>query len=330
MQKETSKQHTQTNQFFKPQKQTNMKKVLNSNELAHVWASQSQNEGRAGSFYFRDKTIYSYGSHFPIATIAGNDVLFTMRSYSNSTAKHIGKAYRAVSHKNLIYCYDVPVNLKYATLEHENNLNRWKKEIQALFVELGNKRIRDINSRTNAINNHIEKLMAYCAYFKLKIKDKELKKLLKVATSPDFLAIARKESEKETKARQAKMVQAAKAYDVYLNLWRAYDNDGLQALPTKTKELCNYYANSSESFTRLRYNTGQNRVETSKGVEIPAEIAKRAYLALNGCLEGICKDLSIPVLSYTITETGKDYIKAGCHTIPKSDVWYIASLLNWK
>lgn len=65
------------------------------------------------------------------------------------------------------------------------------------------------------------------------------------------------------------------------------------------------------------------------GVEIPAEIAKRAYLALNGCLEGICKDLSIPVLNYTITETGKDYIKAGCHTIPKSDIKYISNLLGW-
>jgi len=46
-------------------------------------------------------------------------------------------------------------------------------------------------------------------------------------------------------------------------------------------------------------------------------------------MESVCKDISIPVLHYTITETGKEYIKAGCHTIPKSDVFYIANLLKW-
>jgi hypothetical protein len=46
-------------------------------------------------------------------------------------------------------------------------------------------------------------------------------------------------------------------------------------------------------------------------------------------MEGSCKDINVPVLNYTITETGKDYIKAGCHTIPKTDVKYIAELLKW-
>ncbi len=81
--------------------------------------------------------------------------------------------------------------------------------------------------------------------------------------------------------------------------------------------------------THLRFNKDQNRVETSKGVQIPVEIAKRAYIQLNGCMEKSCKGLAVPVLHYTITETGKDYIKAGCHTIPKEDVRYIANLLNW-
>lgn len=304
-----------------------MKKVFNSSELAHIWAAQTQNEGRVNSFYFDGATIYSYGRHFPIATIEGNNVLFTMRSYSNTTAKHINKAYRAVSHKNIIYCYDVPTNLKYATTEHENNLNRWKKEIKSLFAELGNKKNRDIQGRVNSINNHIEKLTDYCNYFKFKVKDSELKKLLKVAASPDFVAIARNESDKQTKARGLKLVQSTKAYETYLQYWRAFKPT--DEIPDKVKELAHFYQNQSESFTRLRFNTSQNRVETSKGIQIPAEIAKRAYLALNGCLEGICKDLSIPVLDYTITETGKDYIKAGCHTIPKEDIKYIANLLGW-
>jgi len=306
-----------------------MKHNFQSNELAHIWAAQTQNEGKAGSFYFRNATIYSYGSHFPIATIDGENVLFTKRTYSNTTAKHISKTRQAISHKTLIHCYDVPVNLKYASTEHENNLNRWKRDIKSLFNELGNKKIRNTQDRVNGINNLINELKTYCQYFKIPVKDKELKTLLKLAKQPDFLEQARTAKDKANAANEKKMKQATKAYDVYLNLWRKYDNNALQNLPTQTKELCNFYQNNAESLTRLRYNTAENRVETSKGVQIPAEIAKRAYIQLNGCMEGNCKDILIPVLSYTITETTKDTIKAGCHTIPKQDIKYIANILNW-
>ena len=307
-----------------------MKTVFNNSELAHIWAAQTQNEGRAGSFYFNGKTIYSYGSHFPIATMDGNNVLFTKRTYSNTTAKHIGLTRRAITHKTLIYCYDVPVNLKYASTEHENNLNRWKREIKSLFDELGNKKIRNTQDRINGINNLISELNIYCQYFKLKVKDSELKSLLSIAGQPDFLEQAREAKAKLNAANEKRMKQAVKAYGQYIILWREYKDSAIKELPTKIKDLCNYYANNTDAFTRLRYNADQNRVETSKGVQIPADIAKRAFIQLNGCMEGTCNSINVPVLSYTITETTKDYIKAGCHTIPKSDVWYIANLLNWK
>jgi len=306
-----------------------MKKVFNTSELPHVWASQKQNEGKAGSFYFNGKTIYSYGSHFPIATIDGDNVLFTMRTYSNTTAKHISGARHAASHFNFIWCYDVPTNLKYASTEHENNLNRWKREIKSLFDELGNTKIRNTQDRINGINNHISKLTAYCQYFKLKIKDKELKELIKLASTDNFLQVAREAKDKANEVENKKRESAIKAYSKYLNLWRNDDSESIKAIPEKTKTLINWYANSAHPFTHLRYNKAHNRLETTKGVQIPVEIAKRAFIQLNGCMEGICKDISVPVMNYTITETTKEYIKAGCHTIPKTDIIYIAKLLNW-
>lgn len=309
-----------------------MKQVFNSSEVPHVWALQQQNEGRnsQGNFYFNGATIYSYGSHFPIATIIGNDVLFTMRSYSNTTAKQVGATRQAVSHKNFIYCYDVPTNLKYATTEHENNLNRWKREIKALFAELGNKRIRDTQSRVNAISSHIAKLNTYCQYFKIPVKDKELKQLIKLAQSDNFIEVARQAKDKENTANDRKMKQATKAFEMYITLWRQYKDEEIKELPENIKDLCRFYSDQKTANTRLRYNTDQNRLETSKGVQIPADIAKRAYIQLNGCMEGTCDSISVPVLSYTITKTTKDAIIAGCHTIPKSDIEYIANLLNWK
>ncbi len=318
-----------------------MKHVFNSHEVAHIWALQQQEQGRNANnnFYFRGQTIYSYGSHFPIATIEGNDVFFTKCTYSNTTARHISRTRGAISHKNIIYCYDVPVKHydnakplnKHSLLgTHDKNLNRWKNEIKSLFSELGNKRIRNTQDRINSINRLISELNTYCQYFKLPVKDAELKSLLKIAAQPDFIEQARTAKDKVNAANERKLKQAAKAYEVYLKLWREYDVDGLQALPAKTKELASHYTSQQNAYTRLRYNKAENRLETSKGIQIPADIAKRAFIALNGCMEGTCKEISVPVLSYTITETTNDYIKAGCHTIPKSDVWYIANLLNWK
>jgi hypothetical protein len=307
-----------------------MKQVFNTNEVAHIWANQQQNEGRnsAGNFYFRGQTIYSYGGHFPIATINDNTVFFTLRSYSNTTAKHIQKARAAVSHKTIIYCIDVPENFKYLTAVHEANLNYWKKNIKAMFAELGNKRNK-AESRVNTIGYNVAQLQAYCSYFKMPVKDKELKDLLKLAASPDFVNEARQAGEKAAELTAKRMKQAVKAFEQYISLWREYKDEEIKELPSKVKDLCNFYNNNQQAFTRLRYNTAENRLETSKGVQIPAEIAKRAYIQLNGCMEGNCKDISVPVLHYTITETTKDTIKAGCHTIPKTDITYIANLLKW-
>lgn len=314
-----------------------MKTVLSYSEVAHVWAHQSQDTARnsGSNFYFNGRTIYSYGSHFPIATIDGNVVFMTLRSYSNTTTKHIYLVRRAISHQEIIYCKNVPVpygsnDIKTSAVSvHEGNLNYWKGNIKALFAELGNKRIRDTQSRINAIRSNIAELNRYVFYFGVKIKDSELKSLLSIANAPDFVEQAREAKVKQDAADDRKLKQAAKAYEQYITLWRKYDSEGLQNLPQKIKDLCNYYANNAESYTRLRYNSSENRLETSKGVQIPADIAKRAFIQLNGCMEGSCKEISVPVMNYTITETTDKYIKAGCHTIPKEDVKYIATLLNW-
>lgn len=315
-----------------------MKKVFSNNEVTHIWAQQTQSEGRGSNIFFEGATIYSYGKHFPIATIEGNDVLFTLDSYSSTTAAHISRARSAISHKNIIWCKAVPVkywkddrplNKQEFTRTHEINTNYWKNKIKALFDQLGNKKNRDIRGRIGEVSRQIEQLNRYYAYFGLKVKDAELKSLLTIATKPDFVEKAREAKVKQDATNERKMKQATKAYETYISLWRNYDDEGLKNLPLKTKDLCNFYRNKSVAFTRLRFNSSENRLETSKGVQIPAKIAKRAYVALNGCMEGSCNSLSIPVMNYTITETGKDYIKAGCHTIPKDDVRYIAELLKW-
>jgi hypothetical protein len=78
-------------------------------KVAHLWANQLQDNARnTGNFFFEGKEIYSYGRHFMIAKHIENDkweraVLFTERTYSVSTAKHIAVVRQAASHKDIIY-----------------------------------------------------------------------------------------------------------------------------------------------------------------------------------------------------------------------------------
>ena len=71
-----------------------MKTVFNSNrEVAHVFAQQTQFEGRARHLYFYGNKIYSYGIHFLLAEFITNKagekaILINDEQYSNSTRKH--------------------------------------------------------------------------------------------------------------------------------------------------------------------------------------------------------------------------------------------------
>lgn len=71
-------------------------------DVAHVWAHQTQSDARnkRGNLYFHDETIFSYGSHFPIARYVTRDgkrcVLFTTREYSSTTAGHKWEVLRAI------------------------------------------------------------------------------------------------------------------------------------------------------------------------------------------------------------------------------------------
>ena len=72
-----------------------MRHVYLNHEIPHLWAHQSQDEARnsTGSFYFEGPTIYSYGSHFPIARHVTNErgeraVLFTTAHHSVTTSGH--------------------------------------------------------------------------------------------------------------------------------------------------------------------------------------------------------------------------------------------------
>jgi len=83
---------------------------ISHREIADSWVAfnsegeYNRSERSGFNVYYRGDTIYSYGSHFPIASFATGPtgervVLFTDRSYSFSTAKHKGIVNRALGYR---------------------------------------------------------------------------------------------------------------------------------------------------------------------------------------------------------------------------------------
>jgi hypothetical protein len=113
--------------------------VFPNREIPHLWAHQTQDEARngTGSYYFRGATIYSYGSHFPIAThVKGSQgqpgILLTSEKNSVTTSQHMHMVSRSIPP-------DVPVftvpNQHFGFSEaedkyqHERNLKHYTREV---------------------------------------------------------------------------------------------------------------------------------------------------------------------------------------------------------
>jgi hypothetical protein len=67
--------------------------------LYHVFAHQTDNDAQNanGSMFISGNTIYSYGTHFAMATHRNNVVLITTATYSTTTSKQISQLRGAIS-----------------------------------------------------------------------------------------------------------------------------------------------------------------------------------------------------------------------------------------
>ena len=108
-----------------------MKTVFSNDMTVHVWAQNSQDNGRNsnGSIFFECCTIYSYGRHFPMAKILDGVTLITTQSYSVTTSQHLSLVRQAVSGR-VFYVHDV--NADYPTT-HLENFNKMSDAVDELL-----------------------------------------------------------------------------------------------------------------------------------------------------------------------------------------------------
>jgi len=142
-----------------------MRHVFPDNDMiAKLWATQAQHHARnkPRNFYFTDNTIYSYGEHFPIASIAEQFgrkyVIYNSRTYSVTTNRHQSAVSWAI-HRHLAMLPRLALPLSGAGVDFNSWLQEQKDIMQQLIRDLNNP--RKINPPTKEdFNAIIDKLQA--------------------------------------------------------------------------------------------------------------------------------------------------------------------------
>jgi hypothetical protein len=150
-----------------------MRYVYPNHEIPHLWAHQSQDEARnsTGSLYFEGPTIYSYGSHFPIARHVTNErgeraVVFTTAHHSVTTSGHCSAVATAIPPN--VSVFRVPhLRDSWDHLpNHNDNVESYVRRISELLGKAKRARInRDWHQR-EALGLR-EQLRRYATFFDL-------------------------------------------------------------------------------------------------------------------------------------------------------------------
>lgn len=292
-----------------------MKKVFSShNEVAHIWASQSQYEGRAGNIFFEDSVIYSYGYHFPVARFApeyGDIVLFTNRGYSSSTGKHKSIIRGSIPGGfNVVYCDDP----KRST---DHNLDKWRAAVEWMR--------RDFAAKTHKItrgNLAVEifktcgSAITYCTALKIAIPEWTISSNDEAAARAYVYELAKAREIKKAAARAEYEKKAALESAERLALWAIGENvytGGFQ-----------YHA------TALRIK-GES-IQTSRGANIPvADAIKLWPLLLRAKNSGKTLEAglhSINLGAYRFNSFDGITLIVGCHQIGWNELEKMAIQLN--
>lgn len=312
---------TRTNPLKDTPKVKRQRQVFPIDEIAHLWAHQAQDSARnsQGNFYFEGPTIYSYGSHFPIAMHVTQGrrkaILFTTRGYSNTTAKHLSIVRRAIPADVQVF----HVSLGGYRLDHDAHLKEYREQITDGIETVRRSR----NGATWMLQNVIKtaaEMRLYAKFFKVPAgvvplpKKRELDALRAESIVKHERAMARQEA-RDTESRRKREEQArldALELPEKIARWRAGE----------------YFGWNVKIPTMLRIKGDE--VETSLGARVPLDHAKRVLpfvLQLhNKGQEWRTNGHTLHLGHYQLDRIDTDGVHAGCHHIGWDEVERFAQL----
>ena len=305
------------------------KHVFDTGEIPHLWAHRTQDESRnrQGNLHFTGDTIYSYGSHFPIARHVTNDageraVLFTTASYSVTTSGHCSAVRSAIPSGTPVFhvpnvCHERYRGSELSADDHAGNLADYPERIEKHLVTFARARssyAKEWNHEQAARLR--DEALAYCAFFGLPIPN------IPEVPGLDFevLAAIRKREAKRVakKAEQTRRENEQEAIRQSENMakWRAGE----------------YHGEFPHGFPMM-LRIISDEVQTSRGARFPVSHAKRALALVRKVRESgmahIRDGHSIHLGPYVIDRIEPDgTVKAGCHVVSWEEIERIASFLD--
>lgn len=287
-------------------------RLANHQEVAHFWANEIQEEGSGHNMFFTDKTIYSYGGHFPIAKHYDNDlILFTNKGYSSSTSKHISYTRQAIPcGRKIIYCHNPETpqdmdNLKCAIADIEYNL---KKAIKAR-----SRKLEYMRDAEYAYNQLIElKTIFKIKGWKIPKYDFSIpENVMEVIREKERKATAKRKRQKAKQRKQDKVDIVEFLKDV--KDWKA--GEIKSAYDVRHRRFIN-----ETDYCRINGDS----VESMRSANAPL---KEVKVALKLIKKG--KPIKgIKLGHYTVISYDKECLKIGCHDFAQTEIDYLMAQLN--
>lgn len=283
----------------------------NHDEVAHIWAQQSQKEGRAARIFFDGATIYSYGRHFPVARFVDkNTVLFTTQGYSVSTGKHKSLISRAIpSNVEIFYVHEVDKE------DQSGNVGHWIDNLfdQSEVLRKGIKAKRE--ERIAGIESGVNRLKAFMVRFKAKIP-KESRLRWELIKSGGY---ASKEEYKKFLDRQTEIY--ARLEEERIQAQHRADAEKLEKI-LEWKSGADIQPPHTED---IHLRVKGEEVETSWGARIPLKVAKKFWTMLKS--EKNVGDFNFG--HYQATSFNGNVLQVGCHKIEVMEMQRLSNVLGW-
>ncbi len=297
--------------------------TMSNDMVAHTWANprgaddyaRSQN----GNFYFEGATIYSYGSHFPLATIFERKkrrfVLVNEASYSVTTSQHSNLVYSATNHLESFAVKNPNPKSKY---DHRANFDSLVAQSKANLDSASRARsnkpylLREALSKLLSANNYAKMFS-----FRWKVNAKQLEMLKELdAERAEIL----KELEKKEQIALAKAFKTASpAFRAFRPL-TSVEKSALYRLPALLRKRT---IQGNKTFGNTL-----DIIETSQGAEFPTADAIRAWPLLQRIHKATFKDgkpwrtngQRIPLGNFRIDSITTQGLVAGCHKLAWGEV----------
>ncbi|MGL5935289.1 MAG: hypothetical protein ACRCZI_06660 [Cetobacterium sp.] len=325
-----------------------MKTVMTNAMVAHTWANQLQSEGcnSNGSLYFKGTTIFSYGSHCPIATIHTRPdgqslTLFNSRSYSSTTTQHQAKVFHAM--------HGAYVSVPHPWIGFETDFNH-KRNLTYLenqYLECCRSALTSIThtaeiaaSRTQYASLHHQ----YRTFFNLTVDAPAItakwlmkifpKRFQGIISDHDALKAWTDEVKKRTKY-QAEKAEAQHLRAVQLRVQRE-----AREAAEDVENIARWLEGSAATFgfhlpVYLRLKPSDSGiVETSRGAEIPTDHALRLWKRVQEAKQGgrtYQRNGRTEYAGVFAVESidAQGTLIAGCHTIRYEQMEAFATKMNW-